>query len=441
MIIGPLVSLVTHGPSLLPLTRSWPVSLPAIDNIGAALLALSIAPAAVLVWGAVGSRRALDFYVLTLFYVIAAFLTMTVTNLVFFYFAWEILGLCCWGLGRWGTSLVGRPGIPANPAVILGSLCMFAALATLAWDSRSLDLVGLQTDSPQLVQRLLIAACFLRAWGILGHAWRAVEGRAFAVSQGILAGGAVVAVGVYPLARFYLVAVDWAVPWQPTAIWVGGLVGLVMMVAALGEVRIRPSNVGASAANETSAAAYRAMTYLAFGFFGWSVALMGLVGSPLEPGWLLWVGAGGLSIAGVFLAAELAGIDAAADDERNAGEGVALWPRLAGGAGFVVAGAALIGVPPVVGYSARLLTALRLFVPGQELLVLGFAASSLVTFFFLCRLAIVTSRIGGTKPVRWPVPLALALSLDLGALAWLSLSPFLPVQLLTAMLSAWGAGG
>lgn len=422
------------GPALVPLARSWPVSMPEMDSLSAGMLGLSLAPVAVLAWGAIGARRALDFYVLIVFYMVAAFMTVTVTNLVFFYFAWEILGLCCWGLGRWGTSLVGRPGVPANAAVAFGSLCMFGALAILAWDSRSLDLAGLQTDSPALVQRLIIAACFLKVWGTLGHAWRAVDGRAFAISQAVLASGGVVVVGIYPIARFYLLAVDWPVSWQPVAMWVGGLVGVVMMVATLGEARMRPARQGSLAASETSTALYRAMTYLSFGFFGWSVALMGLLGSPLEPSWLLWVSVGSLSLGGLFLSSELMGVNAGGGEDHDGGGRVALWPRLVGGVGFIVAGAALIGVPPLAGYSVRVLTALQLFAPSHHLLALGFTVSSLAAFLYLCRLPVVVRSIGHASLVRWPAPLTFTLLLDLGALAWLSFTPYLPLQLLTNIL-------
>ncbi len=208
-----------------PFARSWPVGLPELDSLSMAMLLLSMAPAALLVWASIGGYRAPDCFMLVIFMGLSALAMMAVTNIVFFYFAWEILGLCCWGLGRWGTALAGRPGLPANISVALGSLLMFASLALIGWDSRSLEMGSLFTDHSAIAQWLLLAACFLRTWGILGQTWRPIEGRSFAISQGVLATGGAVAVGIYPLARLYNGGVAWSAPWEPAAMNVGAAVG------------------------------------------------------------------------------------------------------------------------------------------------------------------------------------------------------------------------
>ncbi len=429
----------------LPLVRSWPLGIPELDSLATLMLALSLAPAGVLIWGSVGARRFPDLFVLTIFYGGAALVMMAVSNLVFFYLAWEVLGLCCWGIGRWGTSLVGRPGIPANAGIAFGSLCMFGAVAVLAWDSRSLEMAGLRTDSPVLVQRLLLAACLFKAWGILGQAWRPIDPRAFPVSQAILAAGGVVAVGLYPLARFHTGVVDWSVPWQSDAMTAGALVAAIAAVAALGEAASRSSRATAVAPEVAGTAAlHRALAYVAFSLFCWNVVMLAIQGTALSGTWVLWVLFIGLAIGGAYMATGLAGAGAIPSGSAQPSY-PAHWMgrgRLVTGAiAYLLTAATVLGAPPSVGSIMQMNLSLRLSLGEQHWIIAILGIWSFFVFLSFCRLAVVVWWKGRHASVRWPASLAVASALDLAMLVWLSISGTLPAEIASFLLGQGGQGG
>jgi formate hydrogenlyase subunit 3/multisubunit Na+/H+ antiporter MnhD subunit len=394
-------------------SKDLPIGFPRLDSMASTFLILGFVPAAILVWGAIGARRALDCFMLTILAAFVAVVTVSASNLVVFYVAWETLCLFVWGLGRWGTNLAGKDGLPANPATALGSLAMFGALAILAYDNKTLEMIGLRAENPKLMVALLLLACGGKMWGLLGPAWRKIEPRAFPVSQGIVASISAAVIGIYPLARFFRTIIEWPSPWQGFVIWSGCVAGIILGLAAIGKLG------QVSAANPPQVVAAQAITYAVLSYFGWSVAMTGLIGNDLVAAWMMWMTAGVLGWGAVYQT--VGTLVSTSNLATNEVVGRWIW-RVVMIIG-VVTGLIIAGLSPLVGFQARWFIAYSLLLDENRLAGAAFIVGWALLFAFLGRLFIVASRANMVLSWRSHISIGLAVVLTLGGLVLVSFDP------------------
>jgi formate hydrogenlyase subunit 3/multisubunit Na+/H+ antiporter MnhD subunit len=314
----------------------------------------------------------------------AAIATVAASNLIIFYGSWEILCLATWGLGRWGTNLAGKEGLPANPATALASLAMFAAIAILAYDNKTLEMQNLQAENSKLIAGLVLGACFLKVYGTLGPAWRSIEPRAFSVSQGIVASVATSIIGMYPISRLLHSAIDWSGPWEGMAAWGGGVTGLIFILAAIGKAGEISTDTPQAPASWTASG--QSMSYGILSYYCWGVAVTAILGRGFFSAQVYWMLAAGLGWGALFLIVGAAKVG-------DVASGVGILTRWTGGAIFALAiliAGANIGMPPLIGFVARMFISFWMMSDEKILATAAFSITNVLLFGFLFRLLLRT---------------------------------------------------
>ena len=390
----------------LPLLGSWLE----LDGLSTIVVYLSLGSFLVLVWASIGSGQGADSFVLGLLFSISVIALVSVSNMLAFYVAWEIVGLSCWGLGKWGVGLRSRltGALPFNAAGALASLCMFVAVMLLAWENRTLEMKTLKLPDSELVPALLLGAVLLKSFGILGHAWHPADGRSFSVSQAILASGGLAAVGLYPYLRFfhYVLVMPDSTEWSETTFFVALGLALVMGVAALGEVD-----------------SHRLLTLGSFGQFSWVIALLSLRGDRLADGAVLGGLTYALSYAGLFLCLGI--VESATGKRVLRVEGGALRSMPLVAVLFWLLATSAVGLPPLGGFVSALLVTDELSDTGRIVMVFSLAAMALVSFLYLLRLfagLFLGKQLASVAP-RGAFFSVVAVLVLVGGLGWVSLYP------------------
>jgi len=319
-----------------------------LDDLGLLIIALSLAVALLGLWSAAGSSGAIEYSILILVFLVSAALTVASANLLLFYIFWELTALCAWGLSRWSTYSddYTPEAFPIRGAGALASLSMFLAVLLLAAENRSFSVSGLQTDRLGLVSLLILAAVFLKTYGLVAQVWRHDAGRVYSISGGLVSSAGAAVLGVYPYLRLLEGNFAAQTTWREYTLWIALPLGLLAGLAVLSEDEAHRVVAGA---------AYSQFCVLMVG-----MALgnrQGLTGAML--GLMAYV----LGVNGLFLCL---GVLESCSGQRlvsTLGGMAASLPSTA--VLFVLSALAFAGLPPFGGFTSRLLVGTEFLRAGQ----------------------------------------------------------------------------
>lgn len=359
--------LLTTNPSSRPEAQVFVGSL-AMDGLGLFVLLVTIVVSLMGLWASIGRPGFIAYGVQTLLLVIGVFFLVSATNMVLFFVLWEMVTIVAWSIGR-------RSGIQSFPALGplpvqgiggIGSICMLSALVLVAVENRTLTLEPAQVSGMSLVAGLLLAAVYLKTYGLLAQTWLPGEPRTAGVSNALLAGAGIMVVGFYPYVRFFWTVFSGQGGWQDIAVPVSVGIGLVAAMVALGE-------------HDT----HRLISYGALSQFAWFLAAFALFG-PEQAGVLfLAVFTCTLAMSALFVLLGLTESYSGERDLRRLGGLIRQAPTVT--ALFILLVPAVVGLPPFGSFVARLTVELPLLARGELSAGLMLFGITVLTLLYLLR--------------------------------------------------------
>lgn len=373
MLTAALLSLGVFSPfmevqSARPSAQGFVGSL-AMDGLGLFVLLVAVVVSLMGLWGSLG-RPGITSYVLQVFLFIGAvFLMVSSTNLLLFFVLWEIVVVISWSLSRRG-GVHSYPALGPLPMQGIGgiaTICMLGALMYIAVDGRTLSMAPIQGAGGSFIAILVLAAVFLKTYGLLTLMWLPSEPRVSGISNALLIGGSIVAVGVYPYVRVFWTILGGQEVWRGMALPVSLAVGAVAAVIALGEHDAR-----------------RLISYGAFSQFAWFLAAFALY-EPEQAGALfLSLATCLLAMSGLCILLGLAESMSGERDLRRLGGLIGAAPLVS--VLFLLLVAAAAGLPPFAGFVGRLIVELPLLTQGNLATTLVLFGLTVTTFLYLLRL-------------------------------------------------------
>lgn len=341
----------------------------AMDGLGLFVLLVAVVVSLMGLWGSLG-RPGITSYVLQVFLFIGAiFLMVSSTNLLLFFVLWEIVVVISWSLSRRG-GLHSYPALGPLPMQGIGgiaTICMLGALMYVAVDGRTLSMTPIQGGGASFIAVLVLGAVYLKTYGLLTLIWLPSEPRASGISNALLVGGSIVAVGVYPYVRIFWTILGGQEGWREMALPVSLVIGAVAAVIALGEHDAR-----------------RLISYGAFSQFAWFLAAFALY-EPEQAGVLfLALASCLLAMSGLCILLGLAESISGERDLRRLGGLIGTAPLVS--VLFVLLVVAAVGLPPFAGFVGRLIVEMPLLAQGDLAIGLVLFGLTVMTFLYLLRL-------------------------------------------------------
>ncbi len=342
------------------------------DALGWLVFCLAVVTCIVLIPSIFGTARPVTYFLVLATFAFSTYLLVSTNNLIIFLFLWEFTSLSAWGVGKLGIrgSNPALGALPVNAVGSISSLAMFAFVALLVVQSGSFEMGALKTPSASLLMALLLLAIILKVFGLLSTAWMEGNGKAFPVSNALLAGGAVTVVGIYPFLRFAPELIAASHDAQVLAMWVSLPLGLIFSLAALREEDL-----------------YRLASLLTFGQFCLALAGFSWLTREHAASFLFALVTYNLAALVLFLTV---GLVAEWFEARRLGEVGGLAGRQPGLA-FVVVLATLagVGLPPFGSFVGRLTTSLAMLGQADVPVAIVWVASWVAITLALFRVAAV----------------------------------------------------
>lgn len=292
---------------------------------------------------ALGTPNEASNAMMVLLFCAAGTLLVFTTHLFLLYILWEVAAFAAWGLGRISTrgtdAIMGA--LPWQGAGGLGSISMFSAVLLLTVESRGADLSALTTGNSAFVTVLILLGVLMKSLALFSHAWHDGQPYTSSLTSGLLAGGGVLVIGLYPFFRLYNSVLEDVTAWRTITPYIVVPVALIAGLGALGG-RDLPSIISYVALNQ------------------WALLLLNVV-RP-EPGMLTVTLVQSVIYAFiVLLLFACVGMVIGSTIERDI--------RYLGGLGmrmpftatlFLLASLAMVGIPPFSSFLSRLLAASEL---------------------------------------------------------------------------------
>ena len=340
-----------------------------MDGLGLFVLLLAIVISLLGLWASMGRRGVVSYLLQVSLFIGAVFLMVSSTNLLLFYVLWEMVTILSWSISR-RSGFHSYPALGPLPMQGLGGIatvCMFAALMFIAVANRTLSMAPVQSASVVPVTVLLLAAVYLKTYGLLAQTWLPGEPRMAGVSNALVAGAGIVAVGLYPYVRFFWTILGSQEGWRGIALPVSLAIAVVAALIALGE---RDS--------------HRLLSYGALSQFAWFLAAFAVLGPQQAGALFLALLTCALALSVMFVVLGLAESISGERDIRQSGGLMRVSPLV--GVLFVLSALATVGLPPFGGFIGRLSVGLPVIAGGNLSVGLILFGVSGLSLLYLLRL-------------------------------------------------------
>jgi multicomponent Na+:H+ antiporter subunit A len=316
-------------------------------------------------------RGTTRFYILMLVFIAGLLGLVCTANLLLAYICWEVIGLCSYFLvGFWYQNPAAANGarkvlmmthIPGY-AFLLGILILFTRTGTFLWTDPTIT-ASFTTG----VFLLMLVAAMAKSVMVPLHTWIPEAMNAPTPVSALLHSACYVKAGIYLIARMYsLNPAPWPVSWQTIVLAVGCVTMLVGALFALAQKDLK-----------------RLLAYSTISQLGYLVTGIGL-GTPAGlTAALFYTISHGLFKGTLFLCAGSVQHATGTRDMRELGGLASLMPRTT--LAWVIAGAAIVGVPLTNGFVSKWLLFDAALGQGQWLAVAVAWLVSVVTAFYILK--------------------------------------------------------